>query len=268
MHRHAIRLAPTLRNMLHLHTERLAELGDDTLTPEEAAHLASGEVCAHERSAYQTLVAMALAEREPFGLPLTRWDAITAELSLKAEAPVADIAPARRSKRWMLQIAAGLLLVAGGAMLGRVSAGARVLPDSAATQTASVGSSSDVTQPVAQQRIEVVRTRSARVEQTDSTERQLRRVYRQIDSLARVYNDHDELTMAERQRVEEELGRTVSRVAEISARMNLAQDRMMRLGDQIRIQMAPQMAERAAASMSRALMQVREAEQARPRAPP
>jgi len=135
--------------MLHLHTERLAELGDDTLTPEEAAHLASCEVCAHERSAYQTLVAMALAEREPFGLPLTRWDAITAELSLKAEAPVADIAPARRSKRWMLQIAAGLLLVAGGAMLGRVSAGARVLPDSAATQTASVGSSSDVTQPVA-----------------------------------------------------------------------------------------------------------------------
>jgi len=117
----------------------------------------------------------------------------------------------------------------------------------------------------AQQRIEVVRTRSARAEQTDSTERQLRRVYRQIDSLARVYNDHDELTMAERQRVEEELGRTVSRVAEISARMNLAQDRMMRLGDQIRIQMAPQMAERAAASMSRALMQVREAEQARPR---
>src|SRR5665647_1799197 len=127
MHRHAIRLAPTLRNMLHLHTERLAELGDDTPTSEEAVHLASCEVCAHERNAYRALVAMALAEREPFGLPLTRWDAIAAELSLKTEAPVADIAPARRSKRWMLQIAAGLLLVAGGAMLGRVSAGARGL---------------------------------------------------------------------------------------------------------------------------------------------
>jgi S1-C subfamily serine protease len=115
------------------------------------------------------------------------------------------------------------------------------------------------------QRVEIMRAQSPRAEPADSTERQLRRVYRQIDSLARVYNDHDELTIAERKRVEEELGRTVSQVAELSARVNLAQDRMMRLGDQIRIQLAPQMVERAAASMSRALMQVREAEQARPR---
>jgi hypothetical protein len=137
--------------MLHLPTERLAELGDESPlpTPEEASHLASCEVCTQERAAYQALIAMALAEREPFGLPLTRWDAIAAELSLKVDAPVADIAPALRSSRWMLQIAAGLLLVAGGAMLGRVSAGARVLPDKPATQTANVASASDVTQPVA-----------------------------------------------------------------------------------------------------------------------
>lgn len=116
-----------------------------------------------------------------------------------------------------------------------------------------------------QQRVEVVKTRSSRAEPGDSTERQLRKLQRQLDSLARVYNDHDELTMAERKRVEEELGRTVSRLEEISARMNLAPDRMMRPGEQIRILMAPRTAERAAASMSRALMQVREAEQARPR---
>jgi hypothetical protein len=136
--------------MLHLHTDRLAELGDDTPTPEEAAHLASCDVCAQEVNAYQALVAMAHAEREPFGLPLTRWDAIAAELALQKDAPVPDVMPAPRSNRRMLQIAAGLLLVAGGAMLGRVSAGQRALPDSSATQTASAGSSKGLTQTAPQ----------------------------------------------------------------------------------------------------------------------
>lgn len=117
----------------------------------------------------------------------------------------------------------------------------------------------------AQQRIEVMRTRSTRAESADSTERQLRKLQRQLDSLTRVYNDHDELTMAERKNVEAELGHTVNRLEELSARMNVARDKMMRAGEQFRIQLAPRMAERAAASMSRALMQVREVEQARPR---
>lgn len=117
----------------------------------------------------------------------------------------------------------------------------------------------------AQQRIEVMRTRSTRAESADSTERQLRKLQRQLDSLTRVYNDHDELTMAERKNVEAELGQTVNRLEELSARMNVARDKMMRTGEQFRIQLAPRMAERAAASMSRALMQVREVEQARPR---
>jgi hypothetical protein len=129
--------------MLHLHTDRLAELGDDIPTAEEAAHLASCVVCAHERDAYQALVAMAHAEREPFGLPLTRWDAIAAELSLQPTPLVPDIAPARRSSRRLLQIAAGLLLVAGGAMLGRVSAGARALPDNASARTSLVAPAGD-----------------------------------------------------------------------------------------------------------------------------
>ena len=115
------------------------------------------------------------------------------------------------------------------------------------------------------QRVEVMRTRSSRAEPSDSTERQLRRLQRQLDSLARVYNDHDDLTMAERRRVESELGWTLKRLEDISAQMNLATEQMMRSGDQIHIQMAPQMAKRAAASMSRALLQVRESEQARPR---
>jgi C-terminal processing protease CtpA/Prc len=116
-----------------------------------------------------------------------------------------------------------------------------------------------------QQRVEVGKARSSRVEPADSTERELRKLQHQLDSLARVYNEHDELTIAERKRVEQQLGRTVHRLEEISARMNLAPDRAMPVTDQIRIQMTPRTVERAAASMSRALMQVREAEQARPR---
>lgn len=119
--------------------------------------------------------------------------------------------------------------------------------------------------PVAAQqqtRVDIMRTRSPRAEPADSVERRLQR---QLDSLARVYNEHDDLTMFERKRVEDQLGRTINLLEELSSRMNLASDGVMRAGEQLRIRMAPQMAERAAASMSRALLQVREAEQARPR---
>jgi hypothetical protein len=114
--------------MLHLPPERLAALSDEPPTQDEAAHLATCEVCAAERRAYDALLVMASHEREPFGLPLTRWDAIAAAMA--ADAPVDVIAPAvpGRSHRWMLQVAAGLLLVAGGSMLGRVSAGAGPMP--------------------------------------------------------------------------------------------------------------------------------------------
>lgn len=124
--------------MLHLHTERLAALGDELPTPEEEAHLAACEVCAHERNAYRALVAMAHAEREPFGLPLTRWDAIAAELALPApQAAVTTARAARRQNTWMMQAAAGLLLVAGGAMAGRISAGAGLLPQVASVSAVS-----------------------------------------------------------------------------------------------------------------------------------
>ena len=124
--------------MLHLHTERLAELGDGTPTVEEAAHLAACESCAHERDAYRSLIAMAAAEREPFGMPLTRWDAIAAELSAAdggSASVVPDIAPGRRRSARMLSVAAGLLLLASGAMLGRASAGAPVLPGPVGQET-------------------------------------------------------------------------------------------------------------------------------------
>jgi hypothetical protein len=112
--------------MLHLSTDRLAALADEQPTSAEAAHLATCEACARERDAYLTLVAMAQAERSALGLPLTRWDSIAASLDTAASTPVRRVA--RISTRWPLQAAAGLLLMAGGAMLGRASVGANPIP--------------------------------------------------------------------------------------------------------------------------------------------
>jgi hypothetical protein len=128
--------------MLHLSTDRLAALGDEAPTSAEAAHLAVCDLCAHEADAYRTLVGMAHAERDSLGLPLTRWDAIAT--ALDADQRVST-APSRRvAGRWPLRAAAGLLLLAGGAMIGRTSVGADPIPGvalasrSAASQ-ASVG---------------------------------------------------------------------------------------------------------------------------------
>src|SRR6476469_665502 len=112
--------------MLHLSTDRLAALGDEQPTSAEAAHLATCEACARERDAYLTLVAMAQAERSALGLPLTRWDSIAASLDPVASTRGRHVA--RISTRWPLQAAAGLLLMVGGAMLGRVSVGANPIP--------------------------------------------------------------------------------------------------------------------------------------------
>jgi hypothetical protein len=123
--------------MLHLSTDRLAALGDDQPTPAEAAHLATCAECARERDAYQTLVAMAHAERAPLGLPLTRWESIATALAAE-ETPLLVRRPAAsRSTRWPLQVAAGLLLIAGGAMFGRMSIGTAPLPGAMTSVTAS-----------------------------------------------------------------------------------------------------------------------------------
>jgi hypothetical protein len=120
--------------MLHLSTDRLAALADEQATPDEAAHLALCAACAEERVAFQTLVAMAHAERASLGLPLTRWDSIAAGLARDAASASAAppetggvrVTPIHRLEgaRWgrrSLQIAAGLLLVASGAIAGRAS---------------------------------------------------------------------------------------------------------------------------------------------------
>ena len=114
----------------------------------------------------------------------------------------------------------------------------------------------------AQQRIEITSRRGARAEPVDSAERAMRKLQRQLDSLTHVYNDNDQLNAAQRRRVEDELAKTVERLDEASSRMNGG---MLAPVPAIGIRMAPLAAARASAAMSRALMQVREAEQAMPR---
>src|SRR4051812_12464965 len=137
MLRHRSRLDPTRQDMLHLSTDRLAALGDEQPTSAEAAHLAVCSACSRELAAYRALVDMAHAERTSIGIPLTRWDAIATALA--TEAPMAP-RQAAVAARWPLRAAAGLLLMVGGAMVGRASAGAGPIPGLAtpeATVTAS-----------------------------------------------------------------------------------------------------------------------------------
>jgi len=121
--------------MSHLSFERLAALADEQPTSEENAHLTECAACAREREAHRSLLTMAGTERDALGLPLTRWDSLSARLreeglmagSGKHEAGRASRLPLGAS-HWMLQVAAALLLVAGGVALGRKSTGATVLP--------------------------------------------------------------------------------------------------------------------------------------------
>ncbi|MDB4885929.1 MAG: hypothetical protein JWN79_1367 [Gemmatimonadetes bacterium] len=123
--------------MPHLSADRLAELGDDAPTSAECAHLAECDACAREREAYVALVRLSHDEHDALALPLTRWERIAAELALDdAPAPPFDLAARRttpraapRTTRWPMQVAAGLLLCAGGAVLGRMSAGAEMFPE-------------------------------------------------------------------------------------------------------------------------------------------
>jgi len=129
--------------MPHLSSDRLAQLADSEPTALEAEHLAACAVCARERAATRSLLMMARAEREPLGMPLTRWDSLAPELhraglvaagALMSAPPVGSLggdqaARGRRARRatGFLQAAAALLLLGSGAALGRVSAGASAL---------------------------------------------------------------------------------------------------------------------------------------------
>ena len=113
--------------MSHLSIERLAALADEQPTAEEHEHLAACAECAREREAHQSLLAMAGQEREAMGLPLTRWDSLSHQLRREGLITRSD-RPTSGHSRWALQIAASLLLVAGGVAIGRATTSEPVLP--------------------------------------------------------------------------------------------------------------------------------------------
>lgn len=88
-----------------------------------------------------------------------------------------------------------------------------------------------------------------RAAQSDANERQLRRLSRQADSLAQLYNEREDLTAAQRRTVGETLDRTVAQMEELTQRMAETDSRLMR----VRVQVAPMVDERDVAAMSNAL---------------
>src|SRR5688500_17906016 len=111
--------------MSHLSIERLAALADEQPDADEQHHLSGCAECSRELEAHRSIVAMASNERESIGLPLTRWDSLSDRLH--RDGLILDRRAPRKS-HWALQIAAALLLVAGGVALGRSTANAPIIP--------------------------------------------------------------------------------------------------------------------------------------------
>jgi serine protease Do len=106
-----------------------------------------------------------------------------------------------------------------------------------------------------------VMRRAPRAEPADTTERQLRRLERRVDSLAQLYNEGEELSVARRRSIGEELDRTVAQIEELAQRASQSGSRMVH----VRVQMAPMMDEHNAMAMSSALRQEDASQLAMPR---
>ena len=125
--------------MLHLSSERLAELADSEPTLAEAEHLAACATCATERSAHQRVLTLASDERDRLAPPLTDWATLSARLrqeeiiltpATAASDVVPLVTPRPHRRAWLagLRVAAGLVLAIGFGALGRLTAGASALP--------------------------------------------------------------------------------------------------------------------------------------------
>lgn len=132
--------------MSHLPTERLAALVDEPATAAELAHLESCADCARERAIYQSVAELTASESARLGAPLTTWAGLRP--ALLADGIIDDgrglQLRARQVRRPWLQAAAAVLLVAGGMIAGRYSAGASPFP--AASSVAQGSAQTDSTQ--------------------------------------------------------------------------------------------------------------------------
>ncbi len=119
--------------MQHLDPVRIAALADEPATLVERTHLAECAVCNAELASAQRVIRMAMTDTPAIERPITSWarlgPALRAEglITIPAttgeyDASIAPIASRRAVRtRWMTQAAAGLLLAAGGAVMGRAS---------------------------------------------------------------------------------------------------------------------------------------------------
>jgi hypothetical protein len=122
--------------MSHLSPERLAALSDDTPAPIEAAHITTCEACSAELAAQRKLARMAAAAQAVPGTPVSNFDALVPRL--RAEGLVAARDRTIQVRTWTARVAASLVLLAGGAVAGRMTA-TRELPP---LPTANAGSGS------------------------------------------------------------------------------------------------------------------------------
>ena len=135
--------------MPHLPTDRFAALADDTPTAAEQAHLAECLACRREHEAHARLRTLAAGEWARIAPPITSWNAIVGRLrdeGLMAQ-PAGRAPGALRATRWAVRAAAAALLVGGGAVAGRWTAGAAPLPLVAAGQPATPSAEQPVLAP-------------------------------------------------------------------------------------------------------------------------
>ncbi len=125
----------------HLSIERFAALSDEPPTDAELAHLASCEECARERAVYRSLAELSGAELARLGEPLTTWEALAPALKADGIIESGRTLPSvrrHRTRRPWLEAAAAVLLITGGMMAGRYTAGAPVLPLNEAAPTSKI----------------------------------------------------------------------------------------------------------------------------------
>ena len=106
--------------MSHLNPERLAALSDDTPSPVEAAHITMCDACSAELAAHRKLARMAAAAQVVTGEPISSFDGLAPRL--RAEGLIKALDRGAAARVWTIRIAAGLVLVAGGAVAGRMTA--------------------------------------------------------------------------------------------------------------------------------------------------
>lgn len=129
--------------MSHLIPERLAALSDETPTPIEAAHLITCDDCSAELAAHRRMARLAVGAQSNTTIPVSNFNALMPRLRAEGLVQVPDRAAV--AKLWAARIAAGLVLVVGGAVGGRLTA-TKDLPGLAAVTPAT--SSAGTTVPL------------------------------------------------------------------------------------------------------------------------